>query len=150
MSYPVLDVCEYIIEYSNYKGFIVSNLKLQKLLYFIQAEFMVAKNQPCFGEKIVAASWGAMVPAAYKRYKVFGGAHIPCVNAFFECHTFGISQSDRDLIDGIVNACEHYTASQLVEINHCQSPWKDAYNQRMLNEITPKALKDFFGGNDDK
>ena len=35
----VLDVCRYIINYSNKKDYGISNLKLQKILYFIQAFF---------------------------------------------------------------------------------------------------------------
>ena len=37
MSYKVLDVCKYVIDYSNEKEYGISNLKLQKILYFIQA-----------------------------------------------------------------------------------------------------------------
>lgn len=51
--YGVLDVCRYIINYSNRKDYGVSNLKLQKLLYFIQAYFLInsSENKPCFSEK---------------------------------------------------------------------------------------------------
>ena len=34
-TYPVRDVSHYIIVYSNKKDYGVSNLKLQKLLYFV-------------------------------------------------------------------------------------------------------------------
>ena len=36
-TYPVRDVSHYIIVYSNERDYGVSNLKLQKLLYFVQA-----------------------------------------------------------------------------------------------------------------
>ena len=35
--YNVLDVCRHVINYSNEKDYGISNLKLQKILYFIQA-----------------------------------------------------------------------------------------------------------------
>ena len=38
MSYKVLDVCRFVINYSNERDYGISNLKLQKVLYFIQAE----------------------------------------------------------------------------------------------------------------
>ena len=40
MSYKVLDVCKYVIDYSNEKEYGISNLKLQKILYFIQTGFL--------------------------------------------------------------------------------------------------------------
>ena len=44
MSYKVLDVCKYVIDYSNEKEYGISNLKLQKILYFIQAYFLIKKQ----------------------------------------------------------------------------------------------------------
>ena len=48
----VLDVCRYIINYSNKKDYVISNLKLQKILYFTQAFFLMNKEngEPCFTE----------------------------------------------------------------------------------------------------
>ena len=37
--YNVLDISRYIINYSNQQGYGISNLKLQKILYFVQAYF---------------------------------------------------------------------------------------------------------------
>ena len=37
MGYDVLEVCRHVINYSNEKEYGISNLKLQKVLYFIQA-----------------------------------------------------------------------------------------------------------------
>ena len=56
MIYDVLDVCRHIINYSEKEDYGVSNLKLQKLLYFVQAYFMLEKKDhaPCFHEKIEA------------------------------------------------------------------------------------------------
>lgn len=41
MSYDVLDTSRYIIGYSNIKNYGISNLKLQKILYFVQAFFWI-------------------------------------------------------------------------------------------------------------
>ena len=38
--YDVIDICRYMIVYCNRKNYAISNLKLQKLLYFIQAIFL--------------------------------------------------------------------------------------------------------------
>lgn len=52
--YNVLEICSYIINYSNEKEYDISNLKLQKLLYFIQIYFLINNDEPCFEEKIEA------------------------------------------------------------------------------------------------
>ena len=63
--YSVLDVAKYVIFYSNEKKYDISNLKLQKILYFIQAEFLVSENEPCFYEEIEAWNFGPVVPEVY-------------------------------------------------------------------------------------
>lgn len=44
MTYNALDVSQYVIKYSNEQDYGISNLKLQKILYFIQAYFLIEKK----------------------------------------------------------------------------------------------------------
>ena len=46
--YSAFDISSYIIEYSNEKQYIISGLKLQKLLYFVQAYFLMQKKGTLF------------------------------------------------------------------------------------------------------
>lgn len=48
MNYDVLDISRYIISYSNKMDYGISNLKLQKVLYFVQAYFLIQTGHPCF------------------------------------------------------------------------------------------------------
>ena len=123
------------------KKYIVSNLKLQKILYFIQAKFLVEKNTPCFSEKIEAWTFGPVIPEVYQQYKIFGNAHIPCVDVQDD---FKISEQDKALMDNMVDKCSKFTASQLVEITHRQTPWKKAYKSYQNNEITQLSIKGCF------
>ena len=46
------DISRYIINYSNKKDYGISNLKLQKILYFVQAYFLITEPYTaCFNEK---------------------------------------------------------------------------------------------------
>ena len=64
--YRALDVAKYVIERCNKMGYPISNLKLQKILYFIQAEFLVAFDEQCFQEDIEAWNFGPVVPEVYR------------------------------------------------------------------------------------
>ena len=139
--YSALDVARYIIWYCEEKKYIVSNLKLQKILYFIQAKFLVEKNTACFSEKIEAWTFGPVIPDVHQQYKIFGNAHIPCVDVQDD---FKISEQDKALIDNMIDKCSKFTASQLGEITHRQTPWKKAYKSYQNNEITQLSVKEFF------
>lgn len=41
MMYNAVDVAKYIIWFCKENGHSISNLKLQKLLYFVQAQFLI-------------------------------------------------------------------------------------------------------------
>lgn len=77
MIYDAVGIAYYILKYSRKElnqG--ISNLKLQKILYFIQAEFLVKKDEPCFEEIIEAWDFGPVIPAVYQEFKVFGSNNI--------------------------------------------------------------------------
>lgn len=140
--YRALDVARYIINRYDTQGKTISNLKLQKILYFVQAEFLVAKNKSCFVDEIEAWDFGPVVPEVYHKYKIFGGSNIPVLgNSGFPNV---ISKGDQVLVDRIMDACATYPASVLVDITHSQAPWIDAYSYSRNAIISKKSIKDFF------
>lgn len=148
MSYKVLDVCKYVIDYSNEKEYGISNLKLQKILYFIQAYFLIKQpSRCCFDDKIEAWNFGPVVPNAYREYKQFGSSDIPTIINFEKSDSNGcITGDDKNLIKTVIDKFADYSATDLVGLTHHQSPWIDAYIPHMNREITPEAIKEYFNG----
>ncbi len=157
--YDVLDVSRYVINYSNEKGYGISNLKLQKILYFIQAFFLVNKDQPCFKDEIEAWDFGPVVRNVYKEYKRYGGSVIPTIKTYIECQDDDfwsskvknyddtlINEDDKELIKDVVDAFRDFSASDLVRITHKQTPWKEAYAEKKNGKITIKAMREYFNG----
>lgn len=139
--YSADSVARYLIMRCNQMNVPISNLKLQKILYFVQAEFLVVKGMPCFPEKIEAWDFGPVVPDVYHKYKVYGSANIPYVGDTIFCP---FSLEDKDLIEGIITECSKYSASMLVEITHAQDPWKAAYQVGRNTEISHNSIKKYF------
>ena len=76
-EYNVIDVSSYIINYSNQINHPINNLKLQKLLYYVQAATLVETGRKCFNSKIVAWQFGPAIPEAYRYYEEYGRNSIP-------------------------------------------------------------------------
>lgn len=140
--YSALDVARYIIWYCKQSNYVISNLKLQKILYFVQADFLVNRGTPCFYEEIEAWDFGPVVPEVYHEFKIFGSSDIPasvCKGA-----EYMIIRSDRKMIDDMVDECAQYTASYLVDVTHSQYPWKKAYRRGFNNIIKNSCIKAYF------
>lgn len=157
MNYDVLDVSRYIISYSNKMDYGISNLKLQKVLYFVQAYFLIQTGHPCFNEKIEAWDFGPVVPVAYKEFKKFAGMDIPTINYYIvfnkngsldvKCAEFEndfISGEDRVLINKVVDKFSEYSSTDMVKLTQHQTPWIDAINSYQSNEITNKSIFEYF------
>lgn len=156
MVYEVLDIARYIINYNNQHGCGISNLKLQKILYFVQAAFLVNKSEPCFYEDIEAWDFGPVVPEIYHEFKMYGSNDIPHINDYID-YSKGIweakkvifneniiSGDDKKLLDNMIEQCNQHSANDLVRITHGQAPWQNAYNRGFNNIISKESIKNFF------
>lgn len=144
MSYSAIKVSRYIIKYSNENNLNISNLKLQKLLYFIQSHFLIQKNEICFTDEIKACDLGPIVQDVYDEYKHFGAGNIPFVFVSYEISKDSIKENDRKLIEEVIDEFSTFTASELSDLIKSQDPWIKTYKRGKKINIDTKLLKEFF------
>lgn len=139
-NFYAVEVAEYIIGYANEQNYSVSNLKLQKILYFIQAQFLVTLGYPCFKDVIEAWDFGPVVRSVYNQYKRYGSANIYLGNMSLETK---MNELEKFNIQRVVDKCANFSANQLVEITHNQDPWKNAYRRDGI--IYNDEIRSYFG-----
>ncbi len=71
-----LDLANYIVSKCIQDEYPISNLQLQKIMFFIQKDFLQNDLGPAFDERIEAWQFGPVVPIAYYKYRSFGGMPI--------------------------------------------------------------------------
>ena len=151
--YSALEIARYIINYANNHNMIISNLKLQKILYFVQLEFLLNKKT-CFKDNIEAWDFGPVIPAVYHEFKQYGAFAIPKISYVYDDsdglfnlrkipYKPQIKECDKKIIEDVVNECNQYSAGQLVEITHNQSPWKETYAPHKNKIISIDSLNCF-------
>lgn len=143
--YSAIDVAKYIILFCKENGYSISNLKLQKLLYFVQAQFLITTGSSAFSEEIEAWDFGPVVPEVYQHFKVWGSSELPSFLA--KNARSRIYEKDQKIMDEILEECAQYSASFLVEITHNQDPWFDAYERYCNNVISKKSIEEYFRNN---
>lgn len=139
--YDAIDVANHIIAYCNEMNYRISNLKLQKILYFVQADFLAQTNRACFVDEIEAWEYGPVVPRVYQKFKFYGGSDIILIGGVR--HDV-INWADERRINDMVDECIDYTAGELVDITHRQRPWREAYAKRRNSIISKESIKRYF------
>jgi len=109
--YDVQDVAEYVITYSEVKDYGISNLKLQKILYLIQAYSLIHTKKPCFSEDIEAWDFGPVIPEVYRKYKQFGSTDIQIRFRRLEEVQKGFEREDRKRIEEVVDRFADFSAA---------------------------------------
>lgn len=134
------DQAAFLIAYSAKQSCPISNLKLQKLLYFAQCYALISENRKLFEEPIEAWAFGPVVSDVYILYKQYGGANIlgPARN------TEPISKKDRQILIAVFDKFRNWSATDLTQLTLNQRPWQDAYAEGRKNEIPVSSIKSFF------
>ena len=117
----------------------ISNLKLQKILYFAQAADICLNDRLLFADKIEAWKYGPVVPSVYHQYKSFN--NLPITKA--EEAEPPIDGELREFLDKTWDVFGKYSAGQLVELTHQHKPWKEAF-EGTDKVIKPEALKEYY------
>lgn len=116
----------------------ITNLKLQKILYFAQAYYLSKLNKPLFNETIEAWEYGPVVPSVYRKYSKHGSETI-----LVEKDEPSISDEDKQNLKRIWDLFGGYSAGRLVEIAHAHSPWKEAYASQN-KVISHKSISEYY------
>ena len=114
----------------------ISNLKVQKLLYYAQGCALASLGRPLFSEDILAWKHGPVVEQVYRKYQKYGSdgiAENPCIpNVGIEIEM---------LLINTYNSFAKYSAWELANHTHTEEPWR--FTQ--ANQIIPLILiKNYF------
>lgn len=146
----IFRVCNFLINKGVDENRPITNISLQKMLYFAQGFHLAEKEEPLFDEDIYAWKFGPVVREVYHEYKYFGNNYISRPTFSLE-FTRPLSAQSKNFLQDIWNSFKRFAPFTLVEMTHRKgSPWYDiVYNQHgghvPNNVIIPKeSLKNYF------
>lgn len=143
VTQDMFDLCQYIIQYEHSQKRIVTNLRLQKLLYFIQAHCFINMIDPSLPDKMQAWRYGPVMPEAYDKYRFFGSIGI--VPRFdVDTEKLVVDPTLKGLVNDVLEQCSDFSTQDLIDISHHQKPWSEAYALGEKSPITQEAIKAFF------
>jgi len=137
------DLAKYVIDLHVRKQAVITNLKLQKLLYYAQGWYLAFNGEPLFNDRIEAWVHGPVVPGVFREYREFRWSPLTAAAAYAP------SDEVASHVSKVLGAYGKFDASQLELMTHNEEPWRaarhglagDASSNR---EITIEAMRAFF------
>ncbi|CAL7886048.1 Panacea domain-containing protein [Fusobacterium necrophorum] len=106
----------------------ISNLVLQKLLYFIQASSLVTTGRPAFEEDIEAWMYGPVVPEVYTNFRA--NEHF-----YDNFSTDNLDQNIQNIVVNVTNNLGGINPYSLVNATHGYDTWREAWDRGGRNTI---------------
>ncbi|HJD56401.1 MAG TPA: DUF4065 domain-containing protein [Rickettsia endosymbiont of Pyrocoelia pectoralis] len=125
-------------------GDTITQLKLQKLIYFAQGVHLALFDKPLFEEEIEAWKHG---PVAPKLRIPFGNLKDGPIAAPGEMDFDIYTEQQKNFIYKIYSIYGEHTASYLRKLTHTHSIWQEAINNPDNHIITKKKIQEFFKTN---
>lgn len=87
--YKALDVGDFVVWRFLKDNQVISNLKLQSVLYYLQSYWLCKYNQPLFQDRIAKGRMGPIVEEVYNVYKIYGSSRIHEVGKYIRLKNDG-------------------------------------------------------------
>jgi len=132
----------------------ISQMKLQKMVYFAQGVNLATNDAPIIKQTIEAWKYGPVVPIIYSDYKLYGSLPINDVDLIYNFPKDEIKNIDPKSLESLNytwQATSHLTAEELANWTHIVgSPWQRVYNPNangvpIPNDLIKSYFVDFLG-----
>lgn len=138
ISYSAYTIAKWFVAWAEAEDADLSNLKLQKLLYYAQGHHLAQHGAPLFVDDLQAWSHGPVVPSVYRQYKGFGSGDLRLDDA----DPFRFEQVDPATADFLVmiwNTYGGFAAWRLRNMTHDEPPWREHFRPDTTHIVIPKA-----------
>ncbi|KAB8121694.1 Panacea domain-containing protein ['Cynodon dactylon' phytoplasma] len=136
----IFDVANYLIE----KIPSITNMKLQKLIYYAHAYHLVKQKEKLVDNTLQAWIYGPVFPELYQTFCKY--SYLP-LKSTEKGDFHQLTEIQKASLDQIIQRYGHLDSGDLSEQTHNEDPWLDAYNMSHdweQNVITDQALVKFF------
>ena len=143
MAYKALDIAKKLIFKAQNDepngGERLTNLKLQKLLYYQQGFHLAFFDTPLFGDTVEAWMYGPVVPSVYNEYSSYGSSTLPEVDS-----VIALTDEEEELFNEVYDSYRDFSAIGLMNRTHKEKPWASVSPHDRGTVIPQESMKDFF------
>lgn len=127
MPYDVRAIANFVLEIADDGNIQVSNLSLNKIIYFLHVAYLHETDRPLTTAKIEAWEHGPVFREIYHQFKIFGRNRINTKAKKLDVNTgkyvdvkTDIAQSDRGILGRHCKSLLKMSAGKLVDMSHME------------------------------
>lgn len=155
MAYSSLQVANFIIAQADKSRRRLTQMQLQKLVYFCHGFFLAVSGQPLVEDPVEAWEYGTVFPKLREATKRYGRAPINQLIAWEDVGPLtakerhpalaDFSDDDISVMKSVWKAFGHFEAFKLSAISHDPSgPWAEVYRDRENRVIPNESIRRYF------
>ena len=119
----------------------ITNLSLQKLLYYAQGFYYALFHEALFTDTCQAWIYGPVFPEIYKTYRINGTNPIELPKEDYERDLSELTTREIEFLEAIISAFGNYSGSVLIEITHKEQPWLNARGSLLPSDRCNNIIK---------
>ena len=120
----------------------ITNLKLQKLLYYAQGCYLAKYDKVLFKDDFVAWEHGPVIKSIYNKYKKNGSNGI----RYDEDYEEKLNEETTMFLEKVYNRFGQYTAWKLRDMTHKERPWLETQRNKIISK---NLIKEYFKENEE-
>ena len=153
MPFPPQTIANAFLEIAKSKDKALTNMQLQKLVYFAHAWHLAVKEQPLINTPVKAWNFGPVIPPLYNSLKTYGNGIVQKLIAGYDQNTgertdypvLEIDKGARAIIDRVWEIYGNLTGGQMSTLTHKPGePWDKVYKSAPFSEIPDAEIMDFY------
>lgn len=146
VPYPSQSIANAFLAKAKENGMVLTNMQVQKLVYFAHGFYLAFKDEPLIKDEIKAWNFGPVIPPLYNALKHHGngvvsepidGYDVPPATDEFTCA----------LITKVFSLYGHISGARLSAATHKEgSPWEKIYKDAKFSGIPNDLIRSYFKG----
>lgn len=137
MGYSAVDIGRTTVQLSLDNKIWLTNLKLQKLLYFAWIEYFKNTGKPLFDDDFEAWKYGPVVPSVYYDFWQYAGSTI----VFAKTPSSIVDSGTKDFLLTILKEYKDRDAYDLIDASHETKAWKSNYIPGLKRKIPRSSME---------
>ncbi|EMF0475717.1 Panacea domain-containing protein [Enterococcus hirae] len=127
----------------------LTQMKLHKLMYYSQGVCLAVFSKRLFDEELLAWRHGPVVRSIFEKYQ--GQKELPSEVTEEQLKNYQLISNDensRMILEAVYEQYADYSASQLRNMTHKETPWIEAWNNgKGTTAISDETVRNFFKEN---